>query len=221
MNISTDRLVANDGSGLDDRPQFVTEALEANRKVGYRDGKPLVPHPDGEDDGLGLGDDPTEAYSHYKRGESLLLPEAGDFVRRLFESEHVESVADAASEVNSDRETVEKAADLHGISTPLEADGDDGTTDSDMLTLPSGETVPFDPLHPLVLAQLLSDGMSVEESAQYLSEETGEHYTPTEVREAAQEHSLLSGGDGEPERVALPSETMQSGAGEPASTPWQ
>lgn len=221
MNISTDRLVANDGSGLDDRPAYVREALDAGVQCGYLEGRPVVAPPDGRPEHVPLDSDVRELYDHYKRGESLLLPEAGDFLRRLFESEHVESVADAASEVNSDERTVRKAADLHGIDTPLQAKDSEGAEGDDMLSFPSGETVRFDPLHPLVLAQLLSDGMSVEESAQYLSAETGGNYTPSDVREAAQQHALLEdGNDSTANLIPDRERTVTAGDGDVASTPW-
>jgi len=218
VNISVRRLEANDGSGLEERPEYVADALEADRVVGYREQKPLVPHPDCADDGLQYGDDTTEAYSHYKRGESLLLPESGDFLRELMD--RVESVADAAEETNTDTATIRKACRLHGLQPP-EASGDDVTEDGDdSLVLPSGESVPFDPLHPLTLAQLLSDGFSCSEAAQYLSREGSERVSEADVREAAREHSLLSGGSGDRDVRSPPSERTTAGGPPYDTTPW-
>lgn len=224
MNISTARLEANEGNGLEsgERPSYVEDALEAPHEVGYREGKPLVPQDPDADDGLKLGDDPTEAYDHYPRG-SLLLPENGDFVRRLFEAPEVGGVADAAEEVNTNESTVRKAAELHGVDIPLESADDDGSEDDDIITLPSGEAVNFGPLHPLVLAQLLSDGMSVEEAALYLSKEAGEAVDATDVREAAETARLLpspSPDDGVSNPIPPAKKTAKAQSGEPASTPW-
>lgn len=223
MNISVRRLAENDGSGLEERPDYV--ALEAPRKVGYRDGMPLVPHPEGIDDGLELGDDPTEAYSHYEshRGDNLLLPESGDFLRRLADAPEVGGLDDVAKELNTDRRTVEKAAKLHGIDTPLEsADDGESVSDTDSLTLVSGETVQLNPLHPLVLAQLLSDGLSTKEIAQYLSEETGEQVTETDVVAEAENARLLEDGRDDSTADLIPDSerTVTASDGEPANSPW-
>lgn len=220
MNISVDRLESNDGSGLDDRPAYVADALSMRERVGYRDGKPLVPHPDGKDDELQIGDDVNEAYSHYngRRGDNLLLPSSGAFLERLAEHPKVEDVSDISSELQTDENTVEKALDLHGVSTPLESAAGDGTEDADGITLPSGETVPFDPLHPLVLAQLLSDGLSFSEMSLYLSREVGEKVSERDIRDAAER--ILDGGTDDSPETVHPRKTVEGSAAEVASTPW-
>lgn len=231
MNISATALLEareRDGEGADDRPEYVEEALTPDKRVGYRDGLPLVEPPEGlETNDTRLGDDVGPLYEHYRRGDDLLLPEAGGFLRRLFKSEHVESIADVAEELNTERETVEKAANLHGIDVPTEGDADDGTETVEELELPSGERVPLallsDPTHrdKLVLAQLLSVGMSVEEIARYLSKELDDRVTPAEVREAAQDASLLSGGGDDTAELIAPEErTVSAGDSDVASTPW-
>jgi|GEM_PF-1563910 len=196
MNISA-KAVANaaerDGAPADDRPQYVDEALKAERRVGWREGKPLVPHPSDADD-VKLGDDLTEAYEHYPRFDDLLLPSAADFLQRL--SNAVGSVEEAAEETNTDKATVRKAFDLHGV----EPSGDgveESTSDPDVVRLPSGEELPVDALSDepwtdkLLLAQLLSDGMGVGEIALYLSRELRTQVTESDVREACRDNSLI------------------------------
>lgn len=231
MNLSATGLVEareRDGEATDDRPEYVEEALTPDKRVGYRDGLPLVEPPEGlETSDMRLGDDVGALYEHYRRGESLLLPEAGNFLRRLFESEHVESVADAAEELNTERETVEKATNLHGIDVPTEGGAEEDTETIEELELPSSERIPLallsDPPHrdKLVLAQLLSVGFSMEESAQYLSKETGERVTSSDVRTACQEHNLLSGGgDSTAELVAPAERTATADDSDVANSPW-
>jgi len=219
MNISVRRLQENGGDGLDDRPEYVSDALSLPRRVGWQKGKPLVPRGQGANDGLQLGD--SADYSHYVRGSDLLRPDAGSFLKSLFEAEEVTSLADASEELNSDRETVKRAADLHEVEIP---DGEESADQeqAEGVKLPSGETVPFDATHPLVLGQLLSDGMGVEEVALYLSEETGENLTPSDVREAAQEYDLLDGRRGSALTQAIPDgeRTVTAKEGEPTHSPW-
>jgi hypothetical protein len=219
MNISIKRLCENDGSGVSNRPEYVEDALSHDTKVGYREGKPVVEPPSDVDTDLKLGDDVGPLYDHYIRGDNLLLPESGGFLRELFDSNHIESVDHAASELNTDTETVLKAAELHGIEIPVESQ-DSEVSEKDMqLKLPSGETIPFDPLHPLPLSQLLSDGLSIEEISLYLSEQSRDRVTPAEVREKGQKHNFFSGGESE-ESAVRRGRTVAADDGEPDSTPW-
>lgn len=227
MNISASALLEareRDGAAAEDRSDVVDDALEADREVGWREGKPLVSHPDGADDGLEIGEDPTEAYNHYVRGDGLLRPDAGDFLRRLCEA--VDTVAEAAEETQTDESTIRKACRLHGIEPPVDDVEDDAPTVEE-ISLPSGESIPQalleEPPHrdKLVLATLLSLGMSVGEIARYLSRETDERVTEAEVRAAAEEHRLLAGG-GSDTRDLIPEaeRTVTAGDDEPASSPW-
>lgn len=230
MNISATALLEaqqRDGEAADDRPEYVEDALTMPRRVGYREGLPLVEPEGGLDDDTRLGDDVGPLYEHYKRGDSLLRPDAGSFVRRLFEADAVESVADAAEELNSDPETVRKATNLHGVDLPTEGGADDAETVEE-LELPSGESLPLalltDPPHrdKLVLAQLLSAGMSVDELARYLSNELDERVTASEIRQAAEDAKLLGGGSDDGVSTPIPpaKKTVTAGEGEPASSPW-
>lgn len=225
MNISTQALTeakARDGEAAEERPAYVDEALEQSRQIGWQNGLPLV-EPE-EYETPQLGEDNRELYSHYVGGSDLYRPDAGSFLATLFEQPEIDSVDDAAKELGPSTEKAElrKAAKLHGLEIPSGSEESaEQREDEGGIRLPSGETVPFGPLHPLVVAQLLSDGLSVEESARYLSAETGGNYTPSDVREAAQDANLLSGGDdGTTNLIPDRERTVTAGEGDVASTPW-
>lgn len=229
MNISSDNLEAakgRDGAPAEDRPQYVDESLHYRKRVGWHDGLPVV-EPSGDYETPKLGEPVAPLYDHYKRGESLLLPEAGSFLSRLFDAEEIQRVEDAADELQADVETVRKAAELHGLEPPTESSDNEGDSGRKKLRLPSGETVPLtllnDPPHEdkLVLAQLLSEGMGVGEIANYLSREGDERVTEADVTEAAQSHGLLSGGgDSSDLRDPIPRAERTTTGGEPEKTPW-
>ncbi|WP_277539974.1 hypothetical protein [Haloarcula laminariae] len=213
MNLSIERFVANDGSGLSDCPDYVADALAADRRVGWQDGLPLVPAEGSPADDMELGDDVSHLYQHYPRGSDLLLPDSGTFLEKLAEADEVGGVSDISDELNTDEQTVRKALDLHQIDTPSAAD--DGADDDGRLKLPSGETVPFDPLHPLVVAQLLSDGLSFEESARYLSREADEPIEADDIR------AVSDGLDGDDDsKRHRPRRDVEVAEGGYASSPW-
>lgn len=233
MNISSDKLLRarkRDGRPSNDRPQYVEDALTMDRRVGFKEGAPLVEHPTGADTALRLGEDVSEAYDHYRRGEELLKPQAHDFLQSLFDAPEIRSFEDAAAELNTDTSTVETAARLHGLNPP---ERDEDATEEDgggnSIRLPSGERIPIEVLSEplwtdkLVIAQLFSDGMGVREIARYLSDETGSKITPSDVREGARECGILEGGNGESDlRGAIPREerTVRSTATEVQREPW-
>lgn len=230
MNISSDNLEAakaRDGAPAKDRPQYVDESLRYHKRIGWKDGLPVV-EPSGDYETPKLGEDVTPLYEHYKRGESLLLPEAGAFLSRLFDADEIQSVSDAADELQTDAKIIRKALRLHGLEPPSGDSDSEGSGGRRKLRLPSGETVPLtvlsDPPHEdkLVLAQLLSDGMGVAEIARYLSRETDTHATADDVRDAAREHSLLSGGGSSDVRDHIPPSKRTTASGPPYdSTPWE
>jgi len=232
MNISATALLEarqRDGEPAEDRSDRVEASLTYDKRVGYRDGLPLVEPSDGlEQSEKRLGEDVSSLYEHYVRGDSLLLPTAGDFLRRLFKADEIESVEDAADELNTDTSTVSKAVSLHGIDVDVADTSDDDEKTIEELTLPSGERIPLALLaeephtDKLLLAQLLSVGMGVEEIALYLSKELDENVTPSDVRRAAEDARLLSGeGTADSETLFRGRErTVTAGQGEPASTPW-
>ncbi|WP_313691453.1 hypothetical protein [Halorarum halobium] len=227
MNLSSRSIMEcreRDGAAADDRPEYVEDALQQRRRVGWRSGKPLVQHPEGVDEDLVLGEDVSEAYSHYVRGSDLYLPEAGEFLAKLFDA--VDSVEDAAEELNSDGSTVRKAADLHGLEIPEGGESaDEGTEDK--IKLPSGECIPLEvccrPVHsdPRVLTQLLAtEGMGVEEAARWFSETVGEQVSPQDVREAAQDCNLLRGGGDSSSPIPDRRRTVTAEDRDVVSTPW-
>jgi hypothetical protein len=157
-------------------------------KVGYREGLPVVSPPSDVDIDRQIGDSVDGLYSHYIRGDELLKPSAGTFLTRLFDSDEISSVSDAAKELNSDKSVLRKAVSLHGSSVE-ESDSTDDEPDSDEITLPSGESVPetwgWD--NPLIIGDCLSSGMSFEEISLYLSEEVSdEQITPSDIRKVVE-----------------------------------
>ncbi|WP_324663102.1 hypothetical protein [Haloarcula sediminis] len=215
MNISVDRFERNDGSGLEDRPSYVSDAIAIKRKVGWRSGLPLVPAGGSDDQDLQLGDDVSERYEHYPRGNDLLLPEHGSFLRSLAAAGETRGISDMAAELNTDQETVRKAVDLHQIELPSESQDGEEAEGGD-IELPSGETVPFEWDHALVLASLLSDGLSYAEAGRYLDNQVSDHVTFDDVRDAVGE---AFGGDETP-MTPRGDATTASAYGGYASSPW-
>ncbi|MFU1781481.1 hypothetical protein ACM16X_08875 [Haloarcula japonica] len=242
MNLSLTRLEDVDGDAFEERPQYVEDALEAPRKVGKHDGKPLVS--DGDID-LKLGDNPRPHYEHYPSADDMLLPPAGDFLYELAEQPEIWDTADIADELNVDEERVEKALELHGITIgvfegSVSADGSDSSTASDGtdadeeeqsemangVPLPSGETVSksllSDPVYTdkLLLSALFGNGMSVREVSLYLSEYTDENPSVSDIRDAAEEHSILGDGTDESGLRRGPRGKRVTSDGQYVSDPW-
>jgi hypothetical protein len=238
MNLSARKLVAvreRDGraADADERPSYVRDALSPERRVGWRDGRPLVSHPEGADDELTLGDDPSSAYSHYKRGDDLLMPDAGAFLQELADADEVSSVSDMADEIKTSQSVVSRAMGLHGVEPPSNGDGEtEGDNDErEAIRLPSGESLPLailcDPpwRDKLVLADLLGTcGLSVGEAARWLTEHVtdGGRVTESDVRGAARDANLLDGpsDDGRRQSPVPRDETTQTAGDAYASSPW-
>lgn len=227
MNISPSRLVEareRDGKAAEQRPAYVEDALRPRKRLGYRDGLPLVDPPEKvEVEDVRLGDDVTALYDHYVRGDDLLLPDSADFLRELAACDRVRSVEDIATELNADRSVVRRAMGLHGLEV---ADGGDETED-DGLTLPSGESLPTEILSEepwrdkLVLAQLFTDGLSIAETAMYLSRELDEKVTERDVYQAAQSVGILEGGDDDGVESYRPTKRMEAEDAPLKTTPWE
>lgn len=198
MNLSAkkvDEVRSRKGESAKDRPKHTDKALRETVKLGFEHGLPVVESAEG---GVAakLGDDVSELYEHYPTASELLFPEGGEFVRQLYDSEHITDDVQAANELGVKVDDVRKARELHDIDVS-EGGGVD-KSDSTVLTLPSGErwetTFLADEPHTdsRVLTQLLAtDGMSVTEAANYLSEQ-GFEATEHEVRQAAFDCSLLA-----------------------------
>ena len=192
MNISAKKIEKCTGEARDDRPDYVND-LTLKRKIGWQKGSPVV------GDRVGLGDDLSQGYEHYRRRDELFQPDAGKFLSELFDCELINSVSDVSRELNSEVETVKKAANLHCIEL---SDGSDDSPeqerDNDRFIFPSGESWPTellaDPIESdvRVLSQLLAtNGMSVEEVAQYLSDRLSRNVTASDVRQEAQRVNIL------------------------------
>jgi len=227
MNISTSAVVEarkRDGEAADERPAYVDEALQQSRKVGYQSGLPLV-EPEGDHETPQLGESVNDLYEHYVSGSDLFRPDAGSFLKRLAEQPEIHNVEAASSELgpSTDKAEVRKAAQLHGLDIP-DGEGVDESSDEDAIRLPSGESVPLaileGPTDKLVLAQLFSDGLSEEEIARYLSEETDSNVTVREVREAATEANLLGGGGDSLRGPAPRPSDVHVGSGSYDKEPW-
>jgi len=192
MNISASKIEDCDGNAREDRPQYVEE-LTLKRKIRWQEGSPVVGDP------VGLGDDLSDGYSHYRRRDELFHPDAGKFLTRLFDSEYINSLDDASEELGTNSTTISRACDLHGVSIPDESQSSDpqeGGTNS--LTLPGGETWPLkllqEPVYAdvRVLSQLLAtNGMSLGEVAQLLSDRLDRNVTESDVRQEAQRVNIL------------------------------
>lgn len=237
MNFSSGNLLAarkrnGEPAEESERPSWVRDALAAERKVGWLEGKPIVPNPDGSDDGLRIGDDPTEAYSHVPTGEELLRPGAGSFLSKL--RDRVDSLAEAAEETKADTETIRRSCRLHGVEPPepndeVDSDGADDGSEA-FIRLPDGERVstaildseePY--LDKLPLAIALSAGMGVGEYATWASREADRPITEHHVRDACRAANLLEGSGDSPggrQGVAREHEVATAGEAEYDSEPW-
>ncbi|ERJ07080.1 hypothetical protein HLRTI_000938 [Halorhabdus tiamatea SARL4B] len=191
MNLSSKMIQECDGQVRDDRPDYVEE-LTLQRKVGWQEGSPIVGDP------VGLGDDLSQGYEHYRRRDELFQPDAGKFLSELFESDYITSLEDASEELNTEKSTLEKACDLHGIDLPESQSSDPQEPESDTFVFPNGESWPLELLQePVyadvrVLSQLLAtNGMSVEESARYISDRFESNVTASDVRQEAQRVNIL------------------------------
>lgn len=202
MNLSARKVAEvreRNGRAASERSDQVEKSLQQSVKVGFENGLPVVTPSEGYDETPKLGDSVSPFYRHYVRGDDLLLPSAGSFLRELFQSKYIASIDDASDELNTDRSTIERAVHLHSIAV----DGDESVQESsdvtvETLVLPGGEvwdlSLLADPPHTdsSVLRQLMGTcGMSVRETALYLSEQLGENVTEDSIRNAAYACGLL------------------------------
>lgn len=196
MNLSFNEEVTAEAES--DRPDATEEALLHRRRIGWREGSPLVEPLDF--DGVQLGESLNDSYAHYHRHDGLFMPPSGDFLRRLFEQSEIGSVSDAAKELREDKSDVEKAINLHGIDVEsLESDVDPSPDHSE-IRLPNGERIDVDDLREpvytdsrLLHSLLGSYGMSTKEVGLFLSEQVGagSRITERDVRQAAESVHLL------------------------------
>lgn len=111
---------------LPDRGDVPEEALEAlepsEERVGFNQGASLVEG----------GDGPTD-HSHYPQGEDVLRPSAEDTLEALADHSKVADIEDVADELDTSRDTVAKAMQLHGIEDP---DGETEDATEDVIHLP-------------------------------------------------------------------------------------
>lgn len=201
MNLSARKVAEvreRDGKAADDRPEHTEKALQMPVKVGHKEGLPAVAPPEGYDSPPKLGDSVAAFYEHYPSVDALLFPEAGDFLRELFNSEHINTVRAGAKELGVRTSKLETAVELHGIEV-TEGGESAQEGDDESLCLPSGERwnleLLVDPSYtdPRVLTQLLAtDGLSVREAALYLSEQLGEEVTDKCIRDSAYACGLLT-----------------------------
>lgn len=190
--------------------------LNQKKRVGHRNGLPLVEHPDDVDTDVKLGESVDHLYEHYPNtDDDLYLPAAGEFLDELMKV--VDTVDEAADEAGVSVNTLRRAMDLHGINPPEPSERDDSDDDSGGIRLPSGEVAPWGPTSPLVVAQLLSDGMSYTEAARYLSRESGESVTAEDIREVTES---LDGEATDGVESRVPRGKTQSGSDGYQSTPW-
>lgn len=107
-----------------DIPEAAREALEpTEERVGFGTGASLV-------DG---GEDSTD-HGHYPTGEDLLRPTARDTLAAVADHEKVADIEDVADELDTSRDTVERALRLHGVDEPQGGATEDTTEDT--VTLP-------------------------------------------------------------------------------------
>lgn len=188
MNISAKAIEECDGSAKEDRPERANN-LYLEIRVGFREGSPIL----GERTPL-MGEE-NAAYDNYLRGDELFQPGADKFLRRLLKSDYINDIEDICNELQTDRGVVRSAFELHNLQIP---EGEPWSDNVDLLELPSGEEWPLDLLAtPVesdvrVLSQLLAtDGLSVEETAEYLSDRLRKNVTGHRVRRYALEHNIL------------------------------
>ncbi|WP_251343403.1 hypothetical protein [Haloplanus halophilus] len=239
MNLSAKSIAKvrnRNGEPAEDRPEYVEDALSEPKRLGYNNGLPIVEHPSEPND-VSLNDDVRHLYSHYIRNEDVLLPDASDFLTELFDSDLINSIEDASNELNTDESLIRKAVDLHGV-TIEDTSSEQETTQSESLVLPSGESIPYSFLSDppwkdsRVLCQLLAtDGLSIDETATYLSDQLEEDVSSSEIRKASVECGLLEGSVNDdsgsnsnlytsPMDRKGPHNTHVAGSGKTASTPW-
>jgi len=193
MNISASKIEDCDGGVRDDRPDYVDD-LTLKRKIGWKEGSPVVGDP------IKLSENVNNGYEHYKRGGELFKPDAGKFLGELSECEMITSLSDLSRELNTDESTIEKTCQLHDIDL---IDGSDDSPEqegetSETFVFPSGETFPKDLLaDPIesdvrVLSVLLgTNGMSTQEVAQFLTDRLDRNVRERDVRSEAEKHAIL------------------------------
>ncbi len=193
MNLSAKQVENCTGDKRDDRPDR-SDDLYLRRRVGFKEGSPAVE----SFDKVPLDGEVDPCYEDYLTRSDLFRPEAHDFLTNLFNSEQINSLEDASNEIRTDESAIRQACEIHDIE--ISEGGDDGRDDRSPteLTFPSGESWKLSllttPVHedPRVLTQLLaSDGLSVKETARYLSDRLDTNVTESDVRSAAKSYNLL------------------------------
>lgn len=157
---------ARDGAPRDDRPQAADDALKSDEeRVGYQSGSPLLDRP----------------YDDYTTGDDVLRPDMAETLEALADHELVGDVADMASELRADEETVRQALELHDIEEPTGGGSFDVVTEAGAIDLPLHGTVEAEHFRSPIYtdARLLSHlyvrcGYGIEDIKQYLEAEMNE-----------------------------------------------
>lgn len=186
------------GAADPDRPEAITEAVEG-AELGYGDGEPLV----------------GDTYADYPSRAELSNPDRGEFVRDLLAHPQVQGLDDAVAELTGAGDTptlrkwlstLEGAADAHGLDTDTltAKSGDEGGGDT--LTSLLGYEPPTDVVHrgnPVLIAELYTLGLSVEEVADTLGARVEGDIRPAHVRDTLKTVGLLEGRTREEQQEAF------------------
>ena len=192
MNLSHSHVANCTAGKREDRPDW-SDDLCLQRRVGWQEGSPAID----PFEKVPLDGQIDDYYEEYLRRDELFRPEADSFLTDLFDSELITALEDASDEINTDESTIRQAADLHGIEIP-EGDSDGHESDPEELVFPSGESWSLEYFcesaheDPRVLTQLLAgDGLSVKETARYLSDRLDTNVSESDVKDAARACNLL------------------------------
>lgn len=174
--------IRRDGKAREDRDTEVDDVLAEKERLGWENELPLL----------------NRDYSEYSSGDELFRPSEGETLEALANHELVRSAEDMADELNCDVETIEDAAELHGVDIPEQDTFDVEVTEVDRLTALLGD-VPeeaVDPSNPLVVFALYAEcGLSLAETTDVLDEATeGENTVQEEVvRQTAVDAKVIDG----------------------------
>lgn len=168
---------ARGGNAAQDRPDEVDEILSPKEKVGWKEELPLL----------------NCNYSDYPDTDELLRPAEGSTLESLVEHDKVRSADDIASELNEDIETVEKAAQLHGVDLPNEEPHEEESRLSELL----GSDIPgamVSPNNPIVVSILyVTYGLSTEEIADLFTENGSNSILERTIRQTLIDAAVIRG----------------------------
>ena len=188
------------GAAAEDRPEAITEALETDQ-LGYGDGEPLI----------------GDSYQDYPSKADLSNPDSGDFLRRLLGHNKVSSLSDVVAELTAGRDsghlsdwlaTLETATEVHGLDVDtLTAKGSaDEGRDGSRLSIILGYEPPSDVIdvdNSILIGELYTAGLSVEEIASLLSEHAEGDVREGSVSDSLKKVGLLEGRTRDQQREAF------------------